>query len=91
MAGSSSLYPAAYLKLNKNFPGNMHKPTGFIILSLMLVILLPVYFINKWMQKMIRPGESGTRLISYIMMVLLLIFVYTFLLVFIIKWLFPAA
>ncbi|HUR67107.1 MAG TPA: hypothetical protein VMZ03_12225 [Chitinophagaceae bacterium] len=62
-----------------------------IIIVLIIVSLLPVYLLYKYLNKIMRPRESLLRFGSWLLTVLVLIFVYTFLLVFLIKLLFPGA
>jgi hypothetical protein len=67
------------------------KLKALTILLLIVISLIPVYALYKNLQKMIRPRESGSRFLLYLLAVCILIFVYTFLLVFIIRLLFPGA
>jgi hypothetical protein len=69
----------------------MQKLKAFIILIVVLVSLIPVYLVNKWLQQKIRPKQSFSRLLLYILSGFALVFIYTFLVVFIIKKLFPGA
>jgi hypothetical protein len=64
---------------------------SLIILFVIVVSLIPVYMINRSLQKMIRPRDSLLRLFLYLFAGLALVFIYTFLLVFFIKKLFPGA
>ena len=64
---------------------------AIVILLIILASLLPVYAINKYLQKILRPRESLPRLFSYLLGGMLLVFVYTLLLVLLIKWIFPNA
>jgi len=64
---------------------------AFVILIIIIVSLFPVYMFNKFMQKKIRPRESMSRLFLYLLSGFALVFIYTFLLVFVIKKLFPGA
>ncbi|MFI5129501.1 MAG: hypothetical protein ACHQFX_05895 [Chitinophagales bacterium] len=61
------------------------------ILLIILVSLIPVYLLNKYLQPKIRPKQSGGRLFLYIISGFLLVFVYTFLVVLVIRKLFPVA
>ena len=67
------------------------KLKAIIILFIIITSLLPIYSINKYLQKIIRPRESLQRLLLYMFSGMLLIFLYTLLLVFVIKLLFPKA
>lgn len=62
-----------------------------LILLLILVLLVPVLFINKWLQNLVLPRKSMIRLIVYILVVFELVFLYTFLLVTVIAYLFPVS
>jgi len=64
---------------------------ALVILAIIICSLLPVYLLNKYLQKIIMPRESMARLFSYIVAGFVLVFIYSFLLVFIIKKLFPGA
>jgi hypothetical protein len=64
---------------------------AIVILLIILVSLLPAYFINKYLLKVLRPRQSLGKLLVYLLSSLLLVFIYTFLIVFIIKWIFPNA
>lgn len=64
---------------------------SLLILLIIVASLIPAYLINKYLQKIIRPGESLGRLFLYLFCGLSLVFIYTFLLVFLIKKLFPGA
>jgi hypothetical protein len=67
------------------------KLKALAILFIILASLIPVYFLNKNLQKIIRPRESLGRLFFYLLLGFAIVFVYTFLVVFIIKKLFPDA
>jgi len=64
---------------------------AIVILLIILVSLVPAYLLNKYLQKILNPRKSLGRLIIYLLGGLLLVFVYTLLLVFLIKWIFPNA
>lgn len=64
---------------------------AIVILLMILVSLIPVYSLNKHLQKILRPRESLARLFSYLISGMLLVFLYTLFLVFLIKWIFPNA
>jgi hypothetical protein len=59
-----------------------------LILFFILLSLIPVFFINKWLQNLVLPRKSAGRLLLYILVVLELVAIYTFLLVTIIANLF---
>jgi hypothetical protein len=62
-----------------------------VIILIIIASLIPVYSFNKYLQKAFRPRESLGRLMGYLLAGLVLIFAYTFLLVFFIRKLFPTA
>jgi hypothetical protein len=66
------------------------KLKALAILFIILISLFPVYLLNKYLQKIIRPGESLGRLFFYMISGFALVFVYSFLIVLLIKKLFPA-
>ena len=69
----------------------MQKVKAVVILLMIILSLIPVYSINKYLQKITRPRESLQRLLVYMLAGMLLIFAYTLLLVLVIKLLFPKA
>ena len=69
----------------------MLKTKGLIILGIILVSLLPVYLVYKYLQRLMKPKESLQRFFLYLLVVFMLVFGYTFLLVFVIRLLFPEA
>ena len=64
---------------------------AIVILLIILASLVPAYLLNKYLQKILNPRKSLGRLIIYLLGGLLLVFVYTLLLVLLIKWIFPDA
>jgi hypothetical protein len=60
-----------------------------LILVFILLSLLPVYYVNKWLQKVIQPRRSFGHFMLYLVACLVLVFAYTFLVVAIISWVFP--
>ncbi|MEO8404194.1 MAG: hypothetical protein ABI480_06355 [Chitinophagaceae bacterium] len=55
------------------------------ILLIIVISLVPVYALIKYFQKIIRPGESFGRLLLYMLLSLVTVFLFTFLVVFIIR------
>ena len=64
---------------------------GIIILAIIIVSLIPVYLLNKYLQKAIRPRESMSQLFLYLLSGFAMVFAYTFLVVLLIKTIFPGA
>lgn len=62
-----------------------------IIVLIIILALLPMYALYQYLQRMMRPKESGSRFIGWLLLNFLLIFSYTFLVVFLIRLLFPGA
>jgi hypothetical protein len=67
------------------------KLKAVLILLLIILSLLPAYALYQYLQRVIQPKESMRRFLAWLIIVLTLIFVYTFLVVFIIRLLFPQA
>jgi len=65
------------------------KARALAILGIIIVSLIPVYLFNKYLLRTIRPKESGGRLLLYMISGFLLVFVYSFLVVLVIRKLFP--
>ncbi|MEO6611960.1 MAG: hypothetical protein ABIT05_11520 [Chitinophagaceae bacterium] len=67
------------------------KLKGAIVLLIIVLSLIPVYGLYKYLARVTRPKESLQRFALWLFLVLALVFIYTFLLVFSIKMLFPGA
>ena len=67
------------------------KLKAIAILLIIIASLFPVYLANKYLQKVIAPRRSMLRLFLYLLTGFALIFGYTFLVVLIIKKIFPSA
>jgi len=61
----------------------------FLIFFLILASIVPIFYINKWLQRMIIPRKSFVRLLLYLLVMLELLFIYTFLFVTLVSKLFP--
>jgi len=55
----------------------------------LLVTVIPIYFINKWLKKITRPRESSRGFLLYFILSLALIFLYTFLFIFLLARFYP--
>lgn len=64
---------------------------SILIVGIILLSLLPLYGMYRKLQSVTRPKESLRRFLTWLLAVLTLIFVYTFLLVLLIRLLFPGA
>jgi hypothetical protein len=60
-----------------------------LIFFLILASVIPIYFINRWLRRLIMPRKSFVRMFLYFLVVLELLFIYTFLFVSVISKLFP--
>ncbi|MEI2738748.1 MAG: hypothetical protein V9F01_08180 [Chitinophagaceae bacterium] len=61
------------------------------ILLIIVFSLMPMYMLYQYLQRIMLPRKSMRRFLLWMLAVFVLIFVYTFLLVFSIKMLFPGA
>jgi len=50
---------------------------SLLILLVIGLALVPVYYLNRWLQRVMRPREAAARLFLFIMANFLLIVVYT--------------
>lgn len=62
-----------------------------IIILCILASLIPAYAMLGYLKKWLRPRESGSRFAAWLLSALAFIFLYTFLVVFIIRLVFPRA
>lgn len=60
-----------------------------LILLIILASIIPAFYVNQWLQQWIQPRRSFGQLLLYILAGFALVFVYTFLLVWIITQVFP--
>ena len=60
-----------------------------LLLLFILLSLVPMFYINRWFQSLIIPRKSIARLLLYFLVVLELVFIYTYLLIMVIANLFP--
>ena len=61
-----------------------------IVLLLIMGFMILGYVMNNWLQKIIKPRQSFQRLLFYFLVVMILVFILSFLMVFIIGKLYPA-
>lgn len=69
----------------------MHKLQGLLILILVLVSLAGFYTLYRFLYKRTVARHSFSALLLFVLLVVLAVFCYTFLVVFIIRLLFPPA
>ena len=61
------------------------------ILLIIILSLLPMFMLYKYLQRVMRPRESMSRFLLWLLTNFILIFLYTFSIVFAIRLLFPKA
>jgi len=61
-----------------------------IVLLLIVGFMILGYFLNSWLQKIIKPKQSLGRLVFYFLTVLIAVFIVSFLMVYVIGKLYPA-
>jgi len=59
----------------------MMRLRSLLILLVIGLALVPAFYLNRWLQRMMRPREAAARFFLYIMANFLLIIVYTILVV----------
>jgi hypothetical protein len=64
---------------------------SLMIVALILLSLLPLYLLYKWLQVKMNPRQSLQHFFGFMAVMFVVVFVYTFLLVFSIRLLFPGA
>lgn len=62
-----------------------------MIVALILLSLLPLYLLYKWLQVKMNPRHSLPHFFGFMAVMFVIVFVYTFLLVFSIRFIFPGA
>lgn len=65
------------------------KLRSLLILLVVLAAMVPLYFLNRWMSRMMRPRENVGRLFLFLMANFVLIIAYTMLVVGVIVRIFP--
>jgi len=61
-----------------------------IVISLILAFMVLSFFLNQWLQKIIKPKQSFGRLLFYFLAVLISVFILSFFMVYVIGKLYPA-
>jgi hypothetical protein len=51
--------------------------------------MIASYFLNQWLQAILKPRQSLSKLALYMFAVLVMVFMLSFLMVLIITWLYP--
>ena len=62
---------------------------SLLILLVILLALIPLFYLNRWMQRMMRPRESAGRFFLFLFANFVLIVVYTLFVVGLIVRVFP--
>lgn len=62
---------------------------GIAVLLIIMLSLLPAYYLNKKLLKFIEPRKAPLRFLAYMLSMLAFIFGYTFLIVWLIGQIFP--
>jgi formate-dependent nitrite reductase membrane component NrfD len=62
---------------------------SLVILLVLLAAVVPYFYLNRWLQRVIRPRENAGRLFLFLFMTFLLIVVYTGFVIGLIVKLFP--
>jgi hypothetical protein len=66
------------------------KARALLILLVLLLSLVPLYYLNRWLQRVMRPRESAGRFFLFLFANFVLIVVYTVFVVGVIVRIFPA-
>jgi len=64
---------------------------SLLIFLFLLLALVPAWFFNRYLQQVVQPRQSFSRLLLYLFIVLVFVAAYTFLLVWLVTKLFPPA
>ena len=62
---------------------------SLLILLILALALIPVYYFNRWLQRVLRPKDSAGRFFLFLFVNFLMIVVYTVLLVGVVLRVFP--
>ena len=65
------------------------KTRSLLIFLVILLAIIPIFYFNRWMQRVMRPRESAGRFFLFIFSNFVLVIVYTVLVVGLIIRLFP--
>lgn len=60
-----------------------------IVLLLIILFISIGFLLSQWLQKIIKPRQAFRRLLLYFLVILIMVFVLSFLMVFIIARLYP--
>lgn len=62
---------------------------SIIVLSIIVVFIIIAFFLNKWLQEVIKPREGFSRLLFYFFSIMVLVFIVSFFMVWVITKLYP--
>jgi len=62
---------------------------SLLILLIIALALIPVYYFNRWLQRVLRPKDSAGRFFLFLFVNFLMIVVYTVLMVVVVLRVFP--
>ena len=62
---------------------------ALLILLILVLALIPVYYLNRWLQRVVQPRASAGRFFLFLFVNFLLIIVYTVLVIGIVVRIFP--
>jgi hypothetical protein len=65
------------------------KSRSLLIFLVIVLLLIPIFYLFRWMQRVLRPRESAERFFLFIFSSFVLVIVYTVLVVGLIVRLFP--
>jgi hypothetical protein len=65
------------------------KVRALLILLVLVATMVPLYYLNRWMKRVIRPRENAGRLFIFLIANFVMIVVYTMLVVGMIVRIFP--
>ena len=65
------------------------KGRSLLIMLILLLALVPVFYLNRWLQRVMKPGEGAGRFFLFLFVNFLLIIAYTILIVGIVLRVFP--
>jgi len=65
------------------------KLCSLLILLVLILAIVPIYYVNRWLQGVMRPRESAARFFLFLLASFVMIIVYTMLVVGVIVRIFP--
>jgi hypothetical protein len=65
------------------------KLRALLILLLLILAIVPIYYFNRWMKRVVRPRENAGRFFLFLIASFVMIVVYTMLVVGMIVRIFP--